>query len=117
MVANPTGAMVFHWSLAWWWDNTKNLDELIHNPKKFVWVFKYILYKMLRESTEIWNFYLGVVCITDSALLQEKQATKQYFLDEWLFTLYITLLFVTVRVLLKSIRKLDCSFYFMAQNT
>jgi len=49
----------------------------MYNPEKFVRVFKYILYTMLIESTEIWKFFWGAECVTDSALVQEKQTTKQ----------------------------------------
>jgi hypothetical protein len=76
MVENSTGAMVFHHQpSARWWDNISILDELTYNPEKFVRVSKYILYTML--TTEIWKIYLGAVCITHSAVVQEKQTIKQ----------------------------------------
>jgi hypothetical protein len=77
MVENPTGAMVFHQPPARWWDNTSILDELKYNAEKFARVFKYFLYTMLIESTKICKIYLGAVSITDSAVVQEKQTTKQ----------------------------------------
>jgi hypothetical protein len=77
MAENPKGAIVFHQPPARWWDNTSILDELTYEPEKFVRVFKYILYTMLIESTEIWKIYLGAVWIKGSAVVQEKQTTKQ----------------------------------------
>lgn len=70
MAENPTGAMLG--------DETTPASKMNSHtsPRSLLRVFKYILYTMLIESTEIWKIYLGAVCITDSAVVQEKQTTK-----------------------------------------